>query len=246
MMRDGPRPRRRDLLGLLGATIASASLGGDAVRAQTPLQSAIQGVQGEGQRFEASAVIEAARALSRRPFAAPPADLPDPFNNLNYEQYVAIRSAAETRIWASEGRGFALEPLHRGFVFSSPVSLFSVEDGVVRRLVYDRNRFDFGKLNVPPNLPDIGYSGFRLFSTFGNGLPVEFALVQGATFFRALARGQNFGTRGARADVAARRGEGRGVPGFPRLLARTAEPRRQRARGAWPARTPNPSLAPCA
>jgi len=193
MMRESPRPRRRDLLGLLGATIASASLSADAVRAQTPLQSAIQSVQGEGQRFEPSAVIEAARALSRRPFAAPPADLPDPFNNLNYEQYVAIKSAAETRIWASEGRGFALEPLHRGFVFSSPVSLFSVEDGIVRRLVYDRNRFEFGKLNVPPNLPDIGYSGFRLFSTFGNGLPVEFALVQGATFFRALARGQNFG-----------------------------------------------------
>ena len=48
LMRESPQPRRRDLLGLLGATIASASLNADAVRAQTPLQSAIQGVQGEG------------------------------------------------------------------------------------------------------------------------------------------------------------------------------------------------------
>src|SRR5215204_2959433 len=110
MIRDGAGPRRRDLLCGLGAAVAGASLPGRGAFAQTVLQSVIQGVQGEGQRFEPSAVVEAARALSRRPFAAPPADLPDPFNNLNYEQYIGIKSAAEARLWAGEGRGFALEP----------------------------------------------------------------------------------------------------------------------------------------
>jgi glucans biosynthesis protein len=40
----------------------------------------------------------------------------------------------------------------------------------------------------------VGFSGFRLSATGLGGQPFEFAIVQGATFFRALARGQNFGT----------------------------------------------------
>jgi glucans biosynthesis protein len=39
----------------------------------------------------------------------------------------------------------------------------------------------------------VGFSGFKLYSTFGNGQPLDFAIIQGATFFRALARGQNYG-----------------------------------------------------
>lgn len=191
-MRQGARPRRRDVLALVGAA-AALPLALRSAGAQSALQSIVQAVAGEGQRFDPAAVVEAARALSRRPFAAPPNDLPDVFGGLNYEQYVAIKSLSGARIWGGEARGLTIEPLHRGFVFSAPVSLFAVEDGVVRRIVYDRSRFEFGRLNVPATLPDIGFSGFRLYSTFGNGQSIEFALVQGATFFRALARGQNFG-----------------------------------------------------
>jgi glucans biosynthesis protein len=177
----------------MGGAVSGSSLRPHAAYAQTPLLAAVQSASGEGQRFDPAAVIEAARALSRRPFVPPANDLPDIFSGLNYEQYVAIRPLPEARVWAGEGRGFSVEPLHRGFVFSGTVALFAVEDGIIRRIAYDKSRFDFGRLNVPANLPDIGFSGFRLYSTFGNGQPIEFALVQGATFFRALARGQNFG-----------------------------------------------------
>ena len=73
-----------------------------------------------------------------------------------------------------------------GFVFNNPVGLHLVEDGLVRRVPYERVRFDYGRLSVPTaNLPDLGFSGFKLLSTFGNGQPVEFATVQGATFSRS-------------------------------------------------------------
>ena len=149
-------------------------------------------------------------ARSRRP----PAICRMRFANLNYEQYIGIKPVPAARVWAGEGRGFAVEPLHRGFVFANPVLLFTIEDGVVRRLAYDPSRFEFGRVNVPGNLPDIGFSGFRLFSTFGNGEPVEFAIVQGATFFRALARGQNFGlvARGLTLRPAETKGEE--IPAF--------------------------------
>src|SRR3712207_4994560 len=101
------QPRRRDVLTLLGAAAAGMPLRLRGAYAQTPLQTVIQGVPGEGQRFDPGAVVEAARALSRRPFAAPPNDLPDVFGGLNYDQYIAIKPKAEARLWADEGRGFA-------------------------------------------------------------------------------------------------------------------------------------------
>jgi glucans biosynthesis protein len=187
------QPTRRDALALIaGVGVAAGPLSAFA-QAQAPTLSQIQTTLGEGQRFEAAAVTELARTLARRPYAAVPADLPEAFANLNYEQYTGIRALPGAQVWAGEGRGFVVEPLHRGFVFSAPVLLFTVEDGAVRRVAYERNRFEFGRLNVPPTLGELGFSGFRLFTTAWSGQPEEFALVQGASFFRALARGQGYG-----------------------------------------------------
>jgi periplasmic glucans biosynthesis protein len=187
--RDGVR--RRDILALAVGALASGP--SPALAQAQPPQAVIQATLGEGQRFDPALVVDLARTLARRPYAAPQNELPDAFANLNYEQYVGIRALPSALIWAAEGRGFVVEPLHRGFVFTNPVTLFLVEDGVVRRVAYDRSRFEFGRVNAPATVGDINYSGFRLFSASGNEPPLEFAIVQGATFFRALARGQNFG-----------------------------------------------------
>lgn len=186
-------PRRRDVLAYFGAALfGAASAARVEAQAQTP-QAVIQLSLGDSQRFDPAAVTEVARQLSRKPFAAPPNDLPDVFSNLNAEQYFGIKPLQPASIWGSDGRDIAVEPLHRGFLFTNQVTLFLVEDNIVRRVAYERSRFEYGKLNVPADLGDIGFSGFKLSSTFGTGKPIDFAIVQGATFFRALARGQNFG-----------------------------------------------------
>ncbi len=143
--------------------------------------------------FSASAVADLARALSQKPFVAPSRALPEAFANLTYEQYASIRSDAGSFVWAKDNWGFAIEPLHRGFLFSNAVKLHTVEEGVVRPIPYEKSRFNFGALNVPAEVPDLDYSGFRLYSKT-NGDLAEFAIVQGATFFQAIARGQSYGT----------------------------------------------------
>ncbi|MGO4570859.1 glucan biosynthesis protein [Microvirga sp. 2TAF3] len=183
-------PRRRDMLAYIGVSIAGLAYASP-LRAQT-FQALIQARMGDGQRFDPAVVVDIARQLAKKPYVPPPNDLPDVFSSLNYEQYIAIKSL-QPPIWAQDGRGIAVEPLHRGFVFTNTVDIFLVEDGAVRRIGYDPSRFDFGRINVPAGITDIGYSGFRLISTSGNGQPFDFAIIQGATFFRALARGQNFG-----------------------------------------------------
>jgi glucans biosynthesis protein len=178
------------MLAYIGVSLAALAYA-PGLRAQTP-QATIHARMGDNQRFDPAAVVDLARQLSRKPFVAPPSDLPEFFSNLNYEQYIGIKSR-QPLIWSSEGRGIAVEPLHRGFVFTNAVDLYLVEDGTIRRLGYDPSQFDYGRPNAPSNIGDIGFSGFRLVATSGDGKPFDFALVQGATFFRAAARGQNFG-----------------------------------------------------
>jgi glucans biosynthesis protein len=201
-------PTRRNVVGLMAGLTGLASGALPAFgQASTPA-SIIQAALGEGQRFSPAAVIDVARVLSRKPFVPPPNDLPDGFRDLNYEQYIGIKALPSARIWEGENRGFVAEPLPRGFVFSNGVTLFTVEDEAVRRVAFDRSRFDFGKLPAAPNL-DLGFSGFRLTAVQGDRPPLDFAIIQGATFFRALARGQNLGiaTRALTLKPAEARGE---------------------------------------
>ncbi|WP_036257737.1 glucan biosynthesis protein [Methylocapsa aurea] len=147
----------------------------------------------EPARFDPGMVADAARALSKQPFKPVAADIPEAFRNLTYEQYVGISHRPGAAIWASENVGFALEPLHRGFIFSVPMQINLVAEGQTRRLLYESALFDFGKLSPPPNIGDIGFSGFRVLSPQENGVFYELAAFQGASFFRAVARGQNLG-----------------------------------------------------
>ncbi len=167
---------------------------------------------GDGQRFEAAQVVELARALAKRPMAPNPPDLPEGLGQLPLDAASQIRLQPQHLVWAGEQRGFAVEPLHRGSIFSNHVSLFAVEDGVVRRIGFDKTRFDYGRVPMPATANDLGFSGFRLH--FGGDRLQEAAVFQGATFFRAIARGQVFGA--VARSLVLRPGEQRGeeIPVF--------------------------------
>ena len=88
----------------------------------------------------------------RAPISRLAAALPEVFAGLNFEQYAAIRRKPGSALWADEKLGFALEPLHRGFVYTTPLELHIVENGQAQRIVYDPAAFDFGKTQAPQNL----------------------------------------------------------------------------------------------
>ncbi|MGL4241505.1 MAG: glucan biosynthesis protein [Beijerinckiaceae bacterium] len=171
------------------ACLASAPAAGQ--QAQTGALAFLQAVLQDGMRFDPAVVTEAARQLARRAYIAPTTTLPDPFNGLNFETYVGIRHRPERLIWSDESRPMHIEPLHRGYLFNTPVSISVVENGMVRRIAYDPGRYQFGRLQPPSNLPDLGFSGFRVMTAGEN--PREIAIFQGATFFRSLAKGQSMG-----------------------------------------------------
>ncbi|WP_363349609.1 glucan biosynthesis protein [Methylocystis echinoides] len=159
--------------------------------------------------FSQQLIVDLARALAAKPYAPPPSDLREPFASLSYEQFVGIKTKPGSALWTGENKGFSIEPLHRGNIFTTAVDLFVVENGAATKIAYDRNRFDYGGLKIPEKLPDLGYSGFRVLHAAPGGGEAELAIFQGASFYRAVAAGQNLGVtaRGLSIRTADPRGE---------------------------------------
>ncbi|WP_375464259.1 glucan biosynthesis protein [uncultured Methylobacterium sp.] len=178
--------RRTVLLGTVGGVLAGAGLS----RADDA-----PALPAAGAAFDAGTVVELARALAKRPYAAPRTDdLPASLKALSREQYGAVRVKPGAAIWEGDDLGFTLEPLHRGAIFTERVALFLVEDGRLRPVPYDPARFETGGFALPAFSEDPGFSGFRLRARFATGADLsDFAVFQGASFFRLVAAGQNFG-----------------------------------------------------
>ena len=147
--------KRRDVLQLTGgAAVLAAASGFSKAFAQV--------ADGPALPFSSGSVIEAARTLASKPFVAPKTDLPGPLGNLSDDAYAAIHAKPEALIWANDPSGFVIEPLHRGFVFTTPMQINLVDGGVSRRLNYDASKFTFGSLKMGAAPTNLDFSGFRI------------------------------------------------------------------------------------
>ena len=179
--------QRREFLQLAvgGALAASLAPSRSTPAAAEPL--------GQSVPFAADTVLKMAVELASKPFKEPEAaPLPGVFSGLNFEQYAAIRRVPGTAIWSDQKLGFSLEPLHRGFVYTTPIAINIVESGMAQNLIYDAANFDFGPLKPPTPLGDLGFSGLRVLKSSDRGFE-DVAIFQGATFYRARADAQPFG-----------------------------------------------------
>src|SRR5947209_18400047 len=97
--------QRRDLLKLTAGGLA-AGVGGLAAASD---QAGAQGQNPpDSAPFGFTNVLEVARAFAKRPFQPAGTDLPAPFNNLGYDQSVAIRAQPESMRWTGHNVGIAI------------------------------------------------------------------------------------------------------------------------------------------
>ena len=179
--------QRREFLQLAigGALAASLAPPGSTPAAAEPLGPPVP--------FAADTVLKMAAALASKPFKDPEAaPLPSIFSGLTFDQYTAIQRKPGTAIWSEQKLGFSLEPLHRGFVYTTPIGINIVENGMAQRVIYDAANFDFGPLKTPAALGDLGFSGLRILKSYDHGFE-DVAIFQGATFYRSRAHAQPFG-----------------------------------------------------
>ena len=186
--------QRRDVLKLVlagaGAPALAAVSSGPSFAQATPPEPA---APPRLPRFDATQVADMARNLARQPWKRPPLDLPEPFNNLNHDQYMSLERKPEAFVWRDQSNGFALEPTPRGFIFNNSLQINVVEDGVVRRIAYDPADINFGRVPAAAERKDVGFAGFRLWQRGQDGALQEFCNFQGQGYFQTVARGQPFG-----------------------------------------------------
>lgn len=143
---------------------------------------------------------KAAEKLATEEFVKPAMELPAPFNKLSYDQYRDIRFRTEQSIWRSakdepQKSDFELQLFPMGWLYESPVALYLIEDGKSRPLVADGKLFELGPLIGPgPEAAPFGFSGFRIHAPINRADYFdEFVVFQGASYLRAVARGQQYG-----------------------------------------------------
>jgi periplasmic glucans biosynthesis protein len=145
--------------------------------------------------FSVEHVRRLAADLARKPFEPPRTDSFKWLAKLDYDRYRDIRFRTENALWRGDGRFFQLQPLPMGWLFQAPVTINIVDKGLSKPLLPNPSLFEFGKLaGSLPEGEGFGYSGFRVSSPINRpSIFDEIVVFQGASYFRAVSRGQSYG-----------------------------------------------------
>jgi periplasmic glucans biosynthesis protein len=181
----GTRLNRRHLLaGSLATSVAIGARGIQGAAAQAP--TALP--------FDANVVRNLARQLAQQPFKKQDRTLPKELQNIDYDAYRALRFRPDRALWRGAELPFQVQLFHRGFIFLDRVDLFEVTGGRASPIQYSPALFDFGPLTPPPEGTDLGFAGFRLHAAMNRpNYYDEVGVFLGASYFRAVAKGQVYG-----------------------------------------------------
>lgn len=167
--------------------------------------------------FDFQDVAQRARQLAGESYEKPDVVLPPELRNLDYEHYHQIRYKPEKILWRNTGLPFELDFFPPGWHFDLPVKINEVTAQGVREIRFDQNVFDYGATKVAPGkLRGLGFAGFRVVYPVNSTTHKDEVLTfLGASYFRALGKGQRYGlsARGLAIDTALGTGEE-----FPRFV----------------------------
>lgn len=177
------RITRRQMVGALAAAGAQLAL---PARGQAP---------GSAPKFGFDDVVARARDLAGAPFEDAIPRLPDPFDSLEYDLWRDIHFKGDHMLLPNSNGGFRLQTFHRGFLYRRPVTVNTIRDGIPTPVPYSPAMFDYGQLKLDKTPPvNTGFAGFRLnFPLNDPHVHDEAISFLGASYFRFLGRGQQYG-----------------------------------------------------
>jgi len=166
--------------------------------------------QSQREGFSRALVLEAARDLASRPFSPPPS-VPASLLALDYDTYRSIQYRKQAAIWGGTPTRFSIELFAPGNLYTSGIDIAVVENGEAFDVPIQRDTFVAPSEELAELLASVGkVAGFRLHYPLNTtDYDDEFIVFQGASYFRAVSRGQNYGlsARGLAIDVADPAGE---------------------------------------
>ena len=160
--------------------------------------------------FSKDRLQDLVREVASKPYAPRP-KVPQPWLDLNYGAYKSIRPRPERAIWSGSGAPLQIDLFPPGLYFPRAVEVNLVEDGTATPLAFDWRYFDHPQsLESLPVDDTVGYAGLRLRTDLtGAGGAQEYAVFQGASYFRMIGAGDIYGlsARGLAIDTAGPNGE---------------------------------------
>jgi len=210
-------PNRRQCLALLGGL---AALGLAPAHAEETHALSL----GPATPFSPEMVATQARALAAAPYVLPPT-VGDAWANLSYDTFRGIWFDARHALFRGQPGAVQAEFFVAGLYFQHKIAIHAVEGGQSRAVTFDLGTFD--RTDQFPALPETGtgFSGFRVLGEVeAKGRFQEYAVFQGASYFRAIGQGQAYGlsARGLALNVAEPGGEE--FPVFREFWIEAADP----------------------
>ena len=154
-------------------------------------------------------VAEIARKVASEPYR-PPAPVPKFLTDLSYDDYRDIRFNTRQSWWRDRGN-FQLQFIHPGLFYNHAVRINTLDSAGVRPVPFAPDFFDYGRNRFADKIPrDLGFAGFRVAYPFFRRDEFNHVIVfAGASYFRAVAKGQVFGlsARGLAIDTGLPSGE---------------------------------------
>ncbi|NJO39086.1 MAG: hypothetical protein HC871_17670 [Rhizobiales bacterium] len=180
--------------------------------------------------FDRAWLIDHAQKLAEQAYEPPVLDVDDAFSELSYDQYRQIRFRQDHRVWAADGLPFTLDLLPAGFIYQVPVKVYMVNEGRAVPLASQPDMFEFGEDLQAPEGATLPFSGIRArFPISQPDVQDEFLVIQGASYFRAVAAHQTYGLSARGLAIKTGDPDGEEFPAFTALWIE----RRRRTRACW-------------
>ena len=161
--------------------------------------------------FGFNEVAQRAKQLADAPWQKPESKLPQELQDLGYDKYRDIRFKPAQAWWHKEDLPFELEFFHEGLYYNLPVKISEINGTVTREIRFSPDDFDYGANQIDTaKLKDLGFAGFRVhYAVNSPKYKDEVLLFLGASYLRALGKGQRYGlsARGLAIDTGLISGE---------------------------------------
>jgi glucans biosynthesis protein len=151
--------------------------------------------QSKRKTLEFDTIVQIAEEISRKSYQPPP-PLSAPLRALNYDQARDIRFKEEKTLWRNEALPFQVRFYLRAGEHSSPTTIFQVNRDAAGQVRFSPDQFNLGPLAklTSANLAAGDFSGFRIYYPLNKpDVLDEVASFQGASYFRPLAKGLDWG-----------------------------------------------------